>query len=223
MPRLDRDRGVRGVLLNIGGDVRVVGEWRGRSASRLPSAIRRRPSRSLLSRFATVRSPPAAARSAGSGCRRKVVFAHLRSCGRASLPGTGSRCDGHRQGAADANALATTLNVLPIEDGLRLAASLPDVECLVVADRRKVRTSAGWTRYERPLATAPEVPATPASLLKNRMALRQAHGVTRTRCRVNFEIGGPAGNARGATNGPTSPCGSKIRTVSACVLWPCGS
>jgi hypothetical protein len=47
-----------------------------------------------------------------------------------------------------ANALATTLCVLSPEDGLRLATSIPGVECLVVAPNGKQFSSPGWKAME---------------------------------------------------------------------------
>ncbi len=49
--------------------------------------------------------------------------------------------------AADANALATTLSVLPVEDGLRLVSSMPGVECLLVTADGQVPKSDVWARY----------------------------------------------------------------------------
>ena len=52
--------------------------------------------------------------------------------------------------ATDAGALATALCVMTAEDGMRLAATLPDVECLLVmSDGRRI-ASEGWSGLETP-------------------------------------------------------------------------
>ena len=52
--------------------------------------------------------------------------------------------------SADADALATIFNVLAPEDSVRLARTIPGVECLIVASDGVVTRSDGWGRYERP-------------------------------------------------------------------------
>jgi hypothetical protein len=51
--------------------------------------------------------------------------------------------------SADADALDTIFNVLEPEESLRLAATVPGVECLIVTTDGRVVRSAGWHRYER--------------------------------------------------------------------------
>lgn len=61
--------------------------------------------------------------------------------------------------ATDAGALATALCVMTAEDGLRLAATLPDVECLLLmSDGRRI-ASTGWNGIEitRPAVAPPGV------------------------------------------------------------------
>ena len=62
-------KGVRGLVLNVGGDLRVCGELTRTVGIADPSPIRRPRHRSPPSRSATERSPPAASPSAGSGSR----------------------------------------------------------------------------------------------------------------------------------------------------------
>ena len=52
--------------------------------------------------------------------------------------------------SADADALATVFNVLPPEESVRLARTLPGVECLIVSADGRVTRSDGWGRFERP-------------------------------------------------------------------------
>jgi FAD:protein FMN transferase len=57
--------------------------------------------------------------------------------------------------ATDAGALATAFSVLTPEDSLRLAASLPNVECLLITKDGQRLTSAGWNALEAPRKAAP--------------------------------------------------------------------
>ncbi|MEN9632654.1 MAG: hypothetical protein RL077_1058 [Verrucomicrobiota bacterium] len=50
--------------------------------------------------------------------------------------------------ATDAGALATALAVLPAEEGLLLAASVPGAECLIVVSDGRRLTTAGWRGFE---------------------------------------------------------------------------
>lgn len=62
--------------------------------------------------------------------------------------------------ASDAGALATASCVLNPTESLRLVASLPDAECLLVTKAGQTITSPGWSRWEEPrihLAAAGEV------------------------------------------------------------------
>jgi thiamine biosynthesis lipoprotein ApbE len=53
-----------------------------------------------------------------------------------------------------ANALATSLCILSIDDGLQLVSELPEVECLLVAADGRQWRSAGFPQLERALAAA---------------------------------------------------------------------
>ncbi len=64
--------------------------------------------------------------------------------------------------SADADALATILNVLPPAEGLRLADSLPGVACLIVDAGGRLHRNAAWHLYERP-APRPPHPSRPAA------------------------------------------------------------
>ncbi len=194
---LDPARGVRGVLLNIGGDVRAVGDG---------------------TRLVGVAPPSGDSESAGPVALVQVQDRSVATSGRAQRGfSIGGRWYSHifdpRTGepaaevvgatviaprAADANALATTLNVLPPDEGLRLIASIAGVECLLFTADGQVRRSAGWSRYERPLVAlalaSPVRPAAPAGddgKANSGGSWGDTHEV-----RVNFEINGPDGNAR---------------------------
>lgn len=185
---LDRGRGVRGVLLNIGGDVRVVGDS-ARTVGIAPPVGDSETAGPIARVEVRDRS---VATSGGSQRGFRIGggwYSHIfdpRS-GRPAGRVAGATVIAER--AADANALATTLNVLPPEDGLRLVASIPGVECLIVAADEQVRKSAGWARYERPMAA----PAAPAQEPKANPG--GSWGDTHELL-VNFEIAGPEGNMR---------------------------
>ena len=57
--------------------------------------------------------------------------------------------------ATDAGALATAFSVLTPEESLRLAATLPGVECLLITKDGQRLTSAGWNALEVPIKAAP--------------------------------------------------------------------
>jgi thiamine biosynthesis lipoprotein len=65
--------------------------------------------------------------------------------------------------ATDAGALATAFNVLTPAESVHLAATLPDVEYLIITSSGKRITSAGWHLLETPLAVKPGVNAHPAN------------------------------------------------------------
>ncbi len=190
----DRDRGVHGLLLNIGGDVRVVGEV-ARTVGVAPP-VGDSETAEPITRVEVRDRSVATSGSSQRGFRvRGTWYSHIFD------PRTGQPAGGVvgatviAEQAADANALATTLNVLPVEDGLRLAASIPGIACLIVTADGQVRKSDGWSRYERPLAT-PTAPATPVALAQDPKAVAGGLWGDRFEMRVNFEINGPAGNAR---------------------------
>ena len=55
--------------------------------------------------------------------------------------------------ATDAGALATALCVMAPEDGLRLAATVPETECLLVLADGRLVSSTGWSKNETPRAS----------------------------------------------------------------------
>jgi hypothetical protein len=67
------------------------------------------------------------------------------------------------QRAADAGALATAFCVLTPEESLRLAASLPEVECLLITKNGERVESQGWRALEAPPAPGAGLMAAPPS------------------------------------------------------------
>ena len=133
---LDPKRGIHGVLLNIGGDVRVVGTVArkvgiappvGDSESAEPIAQVEVRDRSV----ATSGSSQRGFRIGGKW------YSHIFNPQTGQPAGNVVGATVIAERAADANALATTLNVLPVEDGLRLAGTVPGAECLDCYGRRQ--------------------------------------------------------------------------------------
>ena len=83
--------------------------------------------------------------------------------------------------AADAGALATAFCVLTPEESLRLAASLPDVECLLITKNGARVESGGWRALEA--SSAPRVGRPAASSAAETQAWDQSYELV-----INFEL-----------------------------------
>ena len=143
-----RERGVRGLLLNVGGDLRAWGEPARTIGIVAPDAD---SESSPPLAFIEVRDKAVAT----SGRSQRGLRINGKWYSHIFDPRSGAPVEGVAQAtvvagrSAAADALATIFNVLSPEESLRLAATLPDVECLIVtADGRVVR-SEGWHRLER--------------------------------------------------------------------------
>ena len=145
------EAGVRGIVVNAGGDLVTRGDWTEAVDVTDPqaSADNARPLTSLSVRDRAV--------ATSGGYRRGfdingVHYSHIVD------PRTG-RPAGHVLGAtvvapagADAGALATAFCVLTPDESERLAAAMPGVEfMLVLADGRRIE-SRGWGALARPVA-----------------------------------------------------------------------
>jgi thiamine biosynthesis lipoprotein ApbE len=185
---LDPALGVRGLLLNVGGDLRVVGE----TVRTIGIANPRADSES---------SPPLTS-----------IDVRDRSVGTSGSAQRGWRIQGHwyshildpRTGmpvertisttvitgrSADADALDTIFNVLSVEESLRLAQSLPDVECLIVTSDGRLHPSDGWRRYEKPKSPL-------LALADEKKAAGEASPWDEFELYIPFEINEPDSNAR---------------------------
>jgi thiamine biosynthesis lipoprotein ApbE len=189
-------RGIHGLLLNVGGDLcaRGTGVWpiaiapaRGDSEATEPAGWIEVHDRSV----ATSGSAHRGLRIAGRW------YSHIFD------PRTGRPAD-HVAGAtviaprgADADALATICNVLPIEDSLRLVASLEGAECLIVAADSHAFRSAGWRQFERPLPVAVFAVDEPARLAPNKDKTASSNSWDQAfELAVEFEINRPGGQTR---------------------------
>jgi thiamine biosynthesis lipoprotein ApbE len=191
---LESERGVRGVLLNIGGDVRVVGDV-ARTIGVAPPVGDSETAEPIARIEVRDRSVATSGNSQRGFLIRGNWYSHIFDARTGEPAERVVAATVIADRAADANALATTLNVLPVVDGLRLAGSIPGVECLIVTADGQVHKSAGWSRYDRPLAVLAGVAATGGQAQDSKSIAGGAWGDTHE-MRVNFEIAGPGGNSR---------------------------
>lgn len=142
------ERGVRGLLLNVGGDLRVQGELIATIGLARP-----RGDSEATEPFTVVRVHDRAVATSGGYQRGLSVggrwYSHIFD------PRTGRPADRVAcatviaERSADADALATILNVLPPEDGARLVRGVAGAACLIVAADGRITRGEGWPRYER--------------------------------------------------------------------------
>jgi thiamine biosynthesis lipoprotein ApbE len=188
---LDRSRGVLGLVLNVGGDLWITGEI----SERVGIADPRADSESSEP-VATIEVKDRAVSTSGRHQRGHKIqgrwYSHIFD------PRTGLPAEAVLSASViaprslDADALATTLNVLPPEEGLKLAEGLPDVECLILAaDGRTFRTE-GWRRYERTRTTTNQSVAV-AELSDQAKSLPGSSWAEGFELVVDFEINKPPG------------------------------
>lgn len=141
------ERGVRGIMINLGGDLRIQGAITRTLGIASPWA-----DSESTPPFTVVRVSNCAVATSGSSQRGFQIagkwFSHILD------PRTGSPVENIAgatviaPSSADADALATICNVLEPEASLRLARSVPGAECLIVSKNGKLTRSAGWSRFE---------------------------------------------------------------------------
>ncbi|CAN5658985.1 hypothetical protein BH23PLA1_BH23PLA1_26690 [soil metagenome] len=146
------EHGIRGLLLNVGGDLRAIGEapWTIGLAPALGDSESAEP-------FAQIEIKERALATSGNAHRGFQIsgrwYSHIFD------PRTGQPVEPILQAAviaprsADADVLATIFNILSVEESLRLARALPDVECQIVTSDGRVQSSEGWQRFETPEAS----------------------------------------------------------------------
>ena len=190
----DREQGIQGVLLNIGGDVRVVGDV-ARTIGVAPSIGDSETAEPIALIEVRDRSVASSGNSQRGFRIQGKWYSHIFDPRTCQPSGRVIGATVIAEKAADANALATTLNVLPVEEGMRLAASIPGVECLLVTAEGQIRRSPGWFRYERGPGSLP-IPVKEVARVQDSKAAPGESWGDAFEMRVNFEIGGPAGNSR---------------------------
>ena len=157
--------GVSGTVVNIGGDLVVRGEW--------TEAVRVADPRSDAENGVPIARLSIRDRAvATSGNYRRGFEIGGRHYSHIVDPRTGLTAEDVisatvvAQDAATAGALATSMSVLPVEEGRRMAASVPGVEYLLALNDGSRVASRGWSRLQiaaMPVAAAPE-PAAEAGL-----------------------------------------------------------
>lgn len=138
---------VRGVVLNAGGDLRACGEAVGSVAVVAPwaDADGATPLATIAVRDRAVATSGRSQRGFRIEGRRYSHILDPRSGLPARLTAGATVIAGR---SADADALATALNVLGPEEGLRLVESTPGAACLIAAADGRVVRSAGWRAFE---------------------------------------------------------------------------
>jgi hypothetical protein len=191
-----RGEGVRGLLLNIGGDIRACGEIDQPVGIASPWNDSETTEPML---YVTVENQAVA--TSGRAQRGWRIdgrwYSHIFDP-RSGLPADATAsATVIADRSADANALATTLNVLPPEEGLRLVRSVPGVECLIATADGRVFKSPGWARHERPgapvvvFADAQE----PESTDKPKGDTDSASWAREFELKIDFEVNRPEGES----------------------------
>jgi FAD:protein FMN transferase len=143
------DPAVRGLVLNVGGDLRVQGDL-----ARTVAVAAPRLGSESTEPLARVEVKDRAVATSGHQQRGYRVagrwYSHILDP-RTGEPAAGVLAATVIAGrSADADALDTILNVLPPAEGLRLADSLPGVACLIVDADGRLHRNAAWQLLERP-------------------------------------------------------------------------
>jgi thiamine biosynthesis lipoprotein ApbE len=151
---LDRGRGVLGLLLNVGGDLRACGD-----DARTIGIVSPFADSEASEPLTRIEVRDRAVATSGNSQRGLSIngkwYSHIFDP-RTGAPApsiAGATVIAER--SADADALATILNVLEPEEGLRLVRTLPGAECLIVAADGRIARSDGWQRYEKARPTSP--------------------------------------------------------------------
>jgi thiamine biosynthesis lipoprotein ApbE len=148
-----KDRGVQGLLLNVGGDLRVCGQ-----AARTVGIAAPRGDSESTEPLAYIEVRDKAVSTSGDSQRGLRIngrwYSHIFDP-RSGLPAAGvASATVVAPRSSDADALATICNVLAPEESLRLVRALPNVECLIVAADGWTAASDGWHRLVRPHSAA---------------------------------------------------------------------
>ncbi|MGP0062794.1 MAG: DUF2271 domain-containing protein [Isosphaeraceae bacterium] len=145
---MDRARGVRGLMLNVGGDLRVRGEMDGTIGIASPWADSE--SSEPLAYIAVKDRSVATSGNSQRGFRiGGRWYSHIFDP-RSGLPVdriVAATVIAER--AVDADVFAKVCNILEPEESVRMARAMPSVECLIVSKDGRTTRSDGWHRYER--------------------------------------------------------------------------
>jgi len=182
---LDRADGVTGLLLNVGGDLRAAGDFDARIGvtSPLADSETSEPAAIIEVRDRAVATSGRSQRFFQIGGRR---YSHIIDP-RTGWPAVGAAgATVIARSSTDADALATILNVVSPEEGLRLVDSIDDAACMIFAADSKVFRSRLWGRFEM------------AAPLRAVVANRPDEGTwdENFELAIDYEIGKPDGNNR---------------------------
>jgi len=153
---LDQRRGVRGVMLNVGGDLCARGQISATVGIAAPWADSE--SSEPLAYLAVADRSVATSGSSQRGFRiRGRWYSHIFDPRTARPVEHVTSATVVSARGIDADVLAKVFNVLPPVESLQLANSLAGVACLIVTQEGDVVRSGGWHKYERsrPLGASP--------------------------------------------------------------------
>ena len=142
-------RQVQGLLVNLGGDLRACG-------TTVQEVRITDPRQDAVNAPSLDRIFVADRAVATSGNYRRGFRIAGRRYSHILDPRTGRPADGIAsatvvaRSSADADALATLCNILPVQESLALVASLDDVECLLVTDDGRQHRSPHWSELQSP-------------------------------------------------------------------------
>jgi thiamine biosynthesis lipoprotein ApbE len=144
-----KEEGIEGVVLNVGGDLRACGSLTAQVGI-VPPWSDSETSEPIRVVTLQDRAMATSGRSQRGFAIQGQWYSHIFD------PRTGRPVSDVASvsviapDSADADALATTFNVLPPRESLKLAESLKDVECLIVTRDHGTLSTNGWERFETP-------------------------------------------------------------------------
>jgi len=142
----DRARGIDGILLNLGGDLRARGKvsW----TIDIPHPLR---DYDQTDRAVSITLRDEAMATSGLSQRgfriKGQSYSHIFDPRTGRPTHTILSASVIARSADQADALATTFNVLTPRESVALAEATPGVECLIVGEDGQVHQSQGWARY----------------------------------------------------------------------------
>jgi thiamine biosynthesis lipoprotein ApbE len=198
---MDKGRGILGLLLNVGGDMRILGE-----APRMVGIVAPRSDSETSAPLTTIAVTRRSIATSGNSQRGWRIagkwYSHIFDPKSGRPVETVVEASVISEDATTADALAKVLNVRPVEEGLKIARSIPGVECLLVTEDGREWPSDGWETFESPrplrlaanalMAQSPKTKAKTAKKEENKTEAKPAWN-DEYELLVKFEIGNPGG------------------------------
>jgi FAD:protein FMN transferase len=160
---------IEGLLLNIGGDILLLGNRAGEPWSLgVANSAKGHHNAPALTSLSLGNTSSAKLAIATSGSYERGYRLGDRAYSHILDPRTGRPAEGAvsatviASDAVTANALATALCVLPTQEGLALVENIPAAECLIVERNGAAQRSSGFAAYERPRFLTTAAAAWPA-------------------------------------------------------------